>query len=139
MQIDSPRFGTLTVDPGRIIDFPTGLAGFEHCRQFTLFHTEGADTRFFILQSIDEPALAFHIADPAQFGFHFEIELSDQELDLLHLTDASQAAVVVLLSKSDGGEVRANLNAPLVLNLAARRGLQHTFHRLNYLLSDSGK
>ncbi len=139
MQIDSPRFGTLHVEANRIIDFPSGLAGFEQCRRFTLFHPDETEPRFFILQSLDDASLAFNIADPAQFGFHFEIELSDAELDLLHLADAGQAAVVVLLSKGERGEVRANLNAPLVLNLEARRGLQHTFHRLNYLLSDSGK
>lgn len=141
MQIDSPRFGTLEVEPSRIIEFPVGLAGFEHCKRFTLFHPEAGSPRFFILQSVDEPAIAFYVAEPSQYGFHFEIELSDDELDLLHLADPSQAAVVVLLSKgeAEGDPVRANLNAPLVINLESRRGLQHLFRRLNYTLSDLGK
>ena len=140
MQIESPRFGTVEVAPDRVIEFPEGLAGFSHCRRFTLLHPDDTAPRYFILQSLDEPAIAFTIADPANYGFHFEIELSDAELALLQLSDPAQAAVVVLLSKDgSAGAVRANLDAPLVLNLTSRRGLQHMFRRLNYTVSDIRK
>ncbi len=133
MNIESPRFGTLTVEPSRIIEFPRGLAGFEDCRRFTLFHPEGEVLRYFILQSLDDPAVAFHITDPAQFDFGYEITLSDEEIAELQLTDPSTAVVVVILAKEgDSAPLRANLNAPLIINLDARRGLQHVFSRLNY-------
>ena len=145
MQIESPRFGTLEVEPSRIIEFPHGLAGFEHCKRFSLFHPEGDKPSYFILQSMDEPDLAFHIADPAQLGFAYDITLSDQEAADLALGDAerrlveavanplTQLAVAVILSKESLGQpVRANLNGPLIINLDTRRGLQHVFARLDY-------
>jgi flagellar assembly factor FliW len=145
MKIESPRFGTLVVEPSRIIDFPRGLIGFEDCKRFSLFHPEGDQPDYFILQSLDDAALAFHIADPAQFGFGHEIVLSDDEAADLALSDsdrrvANSAAnpvahlvVVVMLSKEGPGQpVRANLNAPLIINLDTRRGLQHVFARLDY-------
>lgn len=139
MEIDSPRFGKLQVEESRIIEFPNGLAGFEDCRRFTLFHPELAEGTppYFILQSLDDTAVAFHIADPAQYGFNFDVELADEEVALLDLRDPADAAVVVILSKGGDGDgpLRANLNAPLVLNLTARRGLQHMFRRLNYAVS----
>jgi flagellar assembly factor FliW len=140
MEIQSPRFGTLQVEPSRIIEFPNGLAGFEDCKRYTLFHPEEDPPRYFILQSLDDPAVAFHIADPALYGFNFDVELSDEEIELLQLGDPADAAVVVILSKGAEGEgpLRANLNAPLVLNLASRRGLQHMFRRLNYTVSQTG-
>lgn len=141
MKIESPRFGTLVVEPSRIIEFPRGLVGFEDCGNFSLFHPEGESPSYFILQSMDDAALAFHIADPAQFGFGHEVVLSDEEAADLGLSDsdrrvASSVAhlvVVVMLSKEGPGQaVRANLNAPLIINLDTRRGLQHVFARLDY-------
>lgn len=147
MHIESPRFGTLTVEPSRIIEFPVGLAGFEDCRRFTLFHPDDGGVeaepdapRYFILQSLDDPGVAFHIADPGQMGFSFDVELSDGEIELLQLEDPADAAVVVILRKDEflkSSTLKANLNAPLVLNLAARRGLQHVFGALNYDVSKS--
>ncbi|MCX7176251.1 MAG: flagellar assembly protein FliW [Proteobacteria bacterium] len=126
MNIDSPRFGTLKVEPGKIIEFPAGLAGFEDCRRFSLFHPDEGDVKYFILQSLDDPALAFHIADPAQLGFNFEIALSDAETALLKLNDPLDAAVAVILLKDEGDSpVRANLKAPLIINTRERLGLQH--------------
>lgn len=137
INIDSPRFGTLQVEPSRVIEFPVGLAGFEDCKRFSLFHPEEQSPRYFILQSLDDPAVAFHIADPAFFGFNFDINLTDAEADLLQLTDPDDVVAVVILTKGSSSEpVRANLNAPLILNLATRRGLQHVFSTLNYNLTN---
>jgi flagellar assembly factor FliW len=141
MKIESPRFGTLVVEPSRIIEFPRGLVGLEDCKRFSLFHPEGENPSYFILQSLDEADLAFHIADPAQFGFAHEITLSDEEAADLQLTDSDRdvanpvahVVVVVMLSKEGPNQpVRANLNAPLIINLDTRRGLQHVFARLDF-------
>lgn len=135
MKIESPRFGTLEIEPSKIIDFPNGLPGFEDCRRFTLFHPEGEDPKYFILQSLDDPSVAFYLADPARFGFSYEISLSDDEINTIQLVDPAQMAVAVILTKADdGGPVNANLNAPLVLNLAAKRGIQHVFADLKYAI-----
>lgn len=134
MNIDSPTSGSLGSAPERVIEFPVGLAGFEHLHRYSLFHPEteaGAAPKYFILQSLDDPDIAFNIADPALFGFNYEISLSDAESAALDLADPSEAAVVVILVK-DGGELRANLKAPLVVNTRTRRGIQHVFASLQY-------
>ena len=145
MRIDSPRFGTLEVEPSKVIEFPRGMPGFEDLHRFTLLHpddeggTAPATPTYFILQSLDDPTVAFHIADPAHFGFNYEIMLSDEDAAMIKLADPAAAAVVVVLVKEAGGNVRANLNAPLVLNLDARLGVQHLFTRLNYDVTPEGK
>lgn len=133
MNIDNPHSGTLEVAPERVIEFPTGLPGFEALRHYSLFHPEEKEgtPRYFILQSIDDADVAFNIADPGLFGFNYEIKLSDDEITQLDLKDPSEAAVAVILLQESSGQVRANLKAPLVLNLRARRGLQHVFAHLN--------
>jgi len=141
MHIDSPRFGALEVEPSKILEFPRGLPGFEDSKRFTLLHPveqAGDAPSYFILQSVDDPAVAFHIADPARFGFSYEIALSDEDAAMVRLADPAAAAVMVMLV-NEGGGVRANLNAPLVLNLEARLGVQHVFARLNYEVTLKGK
>ena len=137
--IDSPRFGSLEVEPSRVIEFPVGMAGFEDCTRYSLFHPDEDAPRYFILQSLDDPSVAFHIADPADFGFNFDIELSDEEIALLQMSDAADLAVMVILTKGDvRSPLRANLNAPLVINLVSRRGLQHVFSKLNFDITPKG-
>lgn len=141
MKIESPRFGTLEIEPSKIIEFPDGMAGFEACRRFSLFHQEGessAQPKYFILQSLDDPAVAFHVTDPALLGFSFQIELSDEEMALLKLTDPTDAVVVVMLVKEDGqaqSELRANLKSPLIINTRTQRGLQHSFAQIRYIVA----
>lgn len=138
--IDSPRFGSLEISPERIIEFPAGLPGFDEMKRFSLFHPEGEDPKYFILQCVDHPEVAFNIADPARFGFTYEISLSDEEIALIGLDDPADATVVVLLVKEEvaGQPLRANLQAPLILNLKTRKGLQHVFSRLDYQVTLKG-
>jgi flagellar assembly factor FliW len=147
MKIESPRFGTLVVEPSRIIEFPRGLVGLEHCKRFSLFHPEGDAPDHFILQSLDDAAIAFHVVDPVKLGFNYDIVLSDDEATDLALSEAERRvadsnellAVVVILSKETPDQpVRANLAGPLVINIDTRRGLQHVFVRLEYEVAPSG-
>lgn len=139
MKIESPRFGTLEVEPSKIIEFPRGVPGFENCRRFSLFHPEGEDPKYFILQSLDDAEVAFHLSDPARFGFNYEITLSDAEAAELEFSDPATIAVAVVISKAQAGApINANLNAPFVINLASRRGLQHVFAKLNYEVTLKG-
>ena len=124
------------VNPSHVIEFPQGLIGLEHCRRFALFHPERKQVGHFLLQSLDDPALAFHISDPEQLGFAYKIVLADEEAAALAIRgaernvakSAARLAVAVILSKESPRQpVRANLNGPLVINLDTRRGLQHVF------------
>jgi flagellar assembly factor FliW len=142
LHVDGTRFGAIEVDPDKIIEFPRGLPGFEDLRRFALLHPEqegGEKASYFILQSVDDPAVAFHVADPARLGFNYEIELADEDAALIQLGDPAKAAVVVILVEGGAGAgVRANLNSPLVINLDARLGVQHMFHRLDYKVTLKG-
>lgn len=133
MKIDSPRFGTLEIESERIIEFPRGLPGFDALQRFSLFHPEegNAEPRYFILQSVDDPEVAFHLADPSYFGLDYEILLDDEDAAAIGLTDPNEAVVAVMLVRDESAEapLRANLTAPLIINIRARRGLQHILAR----------
>jgi reactive intermediate/imine deaminase len=124
MKIDTSRFGTIEVAPDRVIDFPLGLPGFEGLRRFALFHPDTPSVpAYFILQSLDDAEVAFHIGDPVRFGYRYEIELSDEEAAAIGLDDPTAAAVAVMLIR-DEGPLRASLDAPVVINTRSHLALQ---------------
>lgn len=133
MKIESPRFGPLEVDQDKIIEFPKGLPGFEHCKRFSLFHDEAGQPIVFTLQSLDDPDVTLPLTDPAQLGFHYELTLEDRDVEMLEIGAAEDVAVAVILRRAEGAEPRdgsasgsisANLMAPLVINTRKRRGIQ---------------
>jgi flagellar assembly factor FliW len=138
-KINSSRYGMVEVADDKVIEFPRGLAGFEDLRRFAFLHPESNEPKYYILQSLEDADVAFSIADPAIFGFSYEITLDDELSKLLDQSDTPEAvaddAVLVILSKDgDNAPLRAILKAPLILNLKTRRGVQHTFARLDYTL-----
>lgn len=138
MKIDSPRLGLLEVDSGKIIEFPRGIPGFEHCKRFALFHEEGSEPVVYTLQSLDDPEVALPITDPAQLGFRYELTLEDDDVRALRLGSREDAAVAVVLRRNDDVQMRragdprlsANLTAPLVINMRERRGVQQIIARM---------
>src|SRR5688500_20181301 len=66
MEIDTTRFGRISVDDDRIMTFPRGLLGFPDHGRYALIQT-GEENYFFWLQCVDEPNLAFVVTDPSIF------------------------------------------------------------------------
>lgn len=130
MQVQTYLFGTLEVDPEKIISFPAGLVGFENSKRFTLIHeAQGNQPASYTLQSLDEAAVAFQIIDATAVGLNYEIALSDAESAELHTPATEDLAVMLVLYRQDlesqGNQgIGANLRAPLLINTRARVGLQ---------------
>ncbi|UCV13513.1 flagellar assembly protein FliW [Quatrionicoccus australiensis] len=142
MKVDTYLFGSVEVNPEKVITFPNGLVGFESSTRFTLVHENDAgESASFTLQSLDDPTLAFQIVDPTTLGYNYELALSDAENALLQTPVASDVAVMqVLFKKEEGGKavISPNLRAPLVINTKARVGLQKVMEtfRPNITLSN---
>jgi flagellar assembly factor FliW len=136
MKIDSPRFGCLEVETNKIIEFPKGLPGFETCTRFTLIEVEGPSQAMAILQSADDPEVAFAVTTPDVLGLRYEFVLTDEEEQLLKITNPEDVVVMLILRCTDeAGAVaksplQANLMAPLVFNAASMLGLQKVIARL---------
>lgn len=131
MQINTALFGPQEIQDNDIITFPKGLPGFEENTRFKVFHEEGKPTVHW-LQSVDDEALCFSVMEPQLLNLGYEFILSDEDCALIELTSEDDFAVVVILYKQTGeGEevpahhsIRANLNAPIVINVGQRKALQ---------------
>lgn len=124
MLVKTAQFGELTVDPSTAIHFPSGLPGFEDCQRFKLFHEEGDNPLVYWLQSLDKPEVTFTVADPTEFGIHFDFTLNDAESALLGEGEATDILVLILLYKDDSGSIKGSIKSPLVINAKTLKGLQ---------------
>jgi flagellar assembly factor FliW len=118
IEVQTTRFGTLTVDVDRIISFPRGLLGFPSFQRYALIQA-GDDNYFFWLQCVDEPNLAFVVTDPSIFFKTYDVPMKEETTQELDLADPGFAQVFVICNKV-GEWLTGNLLGPIVVNAANR-------------------
>lgn len=133
MEIKTSLFGEQVIDPDTIITFPQGIPGFEDNTTYKLFHQEGNEIIFW-LQSLEDENLGFSVADPRHFNINYLFVLSDEEEQLLQLTDINDLAFLLILQKNDNDEgkptIKGSLTSPLIINTKARLGAQKILPRV---------
>ena len=124
-QVDTPRFGALTVAADAVWEFPGGVIGLPHCRRFVRLPFAEPALPFEWLQCIDEPGIAFLLTDPRHFFPDYVVSLPEEELADLELGGAAASEVRCIVTVPERvSEMTANLLGPLVLNAQRRRGKQ---------------
>lgn len=128
MQINSRIFGNIDVAEDKILHFEKGLIGFEDYKKFTLLYDaeKGNKNSIMWLQSIDEPQLAFPVADPLNLCDEYNPVVEDDWLDAIGGIDNPDDLYVlaVMTVPSDLTKVTANLKAPVIINVNTRKGCQ---------------
>ncbi|HEX8916001.1 MAG TPA: flagellar assembly protein FliW [Humisphaera sp.] len=122
MEILSSRFGRLSVDDDRVIQFPGGLLGFPEHRQFALIQTS-QENYFFWLQSVEDATLAFVVTDPSIFFKEYEVPLREETRQELAVVDAASVQCFVICNKV-GEWLTGNLLGPIVVNAENRLATQ---------------
>lgn len=118
MEVQTTRFGTITIAEDRVVTFPKGLLGFAHCKRFCLLQPND-DAVFFWLQSLDDPALAFVVTDPALFVRDYSVPIRPEQMEALGLRKLEDAQVFVIVNKVQQ-KLTGNLQGPLVVNTLDR-------------------
>ena len=122
MEIQTTRFGLLTVEDERIMSLPSGLLGFPNQNRFALIQT-GTENYFFWLQSVDDPNLAFVVTDPTIFFKDYNVPVREETQQELKVTDPSFLQVFVICNKV-GEWLTGNLLGPIVVNAENRLAQQ---------------
>lgn len=132
MKINTSRFGEIEINEGDIISLPEGLIGFPELKQFILLDHDN-DSPFKWLQSISEPAMAFIVISPLSFRPDYMVEVTEEEVAVLKLTNSNEAVISVIVTiPMDPKKMSANLKAPLVFNLSNRLGKQVVLKESQY-------
>jgi len=122
MEIETTRFGRISVDDERVINLPHGLLGFPNHSRYALIQTS-EENYFFWLQSVDEPGLAFVVTDPSIFFKDYEVPIREETQAELQLADTTFAQVFVICNKVDEW-LTGNLLGPIVVNAQNRLASQ---------------
>jgi len=122
MDVRTTRFGVIEIAEDRVITIPKGLLGFPERTRFCLLEP-GQDACFFWLQSLDDPALAFVVTDPALFVGEYSVPIRQEQMSELGLESLEDAQVFVIVNKV-GEELTGNLQGPLIINTVSRLGEQ---------------
>jgi flagellar assembly factor FliW len=123
VNIITTRFGLIQASESEIIRIPDGLVGFRAFTQFVLLPDPEVSGLTW-LQSVTAPELAFGLIAPPLAIPDYRVELRPADRAALELDEERSALTYVILNRGEGGGLTANLQGPLVFNLARRLGRQ---------------
>ena len=129
MTIRTGQFGEFEVSEETLLTFPAGVVGFPAVQQFVVLDVAD-DCQYQWFQAVTEPDLAFVIIDVHLLDPEFTVEVSDEGLAELEVsqTDPLLIMAVVTIPAGQPAQATANLRAPLVVNLRTRKGKQLILH-----------
>ena len=122
MQIQTSRFGAVSVEADQLISFPRGLVGFAKAVRFALLPAPDNEG-FYWMQAIDDADLAFLVTDPQPFFKDYDVPIREETQQDLQLADTKDGRLLVICNRV-GEWLTGNLLGPLVINTASRTGLQ---------------
>lgn len=124
MNVSSQRFGALEIGEEQVLQFPEGLIGFPNEREFVLIPHNS--TGFLAwLQSTRSPAIALPVVSAHAFASKYpDVSIEGATTALGLGNDSDDVALMVVLSAPQGQPATVNLLAPILVNVATRRGAQ---------------
>ena len=123
MRLATKAYGLIEVDELQRISFPLGLFGFETFKDYVLLDSERQP--FYWLQSVDSEHIAFVLINPFLFRPDYEMNIDNEELLPISITDPGKALIFSIVTiPPDGSSITANLQGPLVINRDNRLGIQ---------------
>ncbi|MFW6309375.1 MAG: flagellar assembly protein FliW [bacterium] len=116
MEIMTRDFGEIEINKEDIIEFPQALPGFPEQTDFVLLPLK-EESPFIIMQSVQEPQLAFITIDPGEIVKDYEFDIGENVEKLLKIEKREQVGVLNIVTiKNSMEDMTVNLAAPLVIN-----------------------
>lgn len=118
MKLNTVRFGEIEVDEKRIFRFALPIIGFNELRDFVILDAN-KESFFKWLQSVEDPALAFPIVSVFSMNLDYSIDLPDNVVEALKITEVENLLVMNIASipQDNPQGTTINLLAPIVFNL----------------------
>lgn len=136
MNIQTSRFGEVSISSDDILDFSEGLLGFGQLRRFVLLDDPN-DEIFAWLQSCESPEIAFPVLEPELFCLNYQIELSKTDLEAMKIKSVTEARLLTIITiPVDPTQMTANLKAPIVFNQSQRIARQCVLQDANLAIRE---
>jgi flagellar assembly factor FliW len=118
MKINTVRFGEVEIEEQRIFDFKLPIIGFGELKKFVILDVN-QESFFKWLQSTEDPSLAFPIISVFSMNVDYSIDLPDEVVEKLSITNVEDILVMNIASipQDNPQGTTINLLAPLIFNL----------------------
>lgn len=124
MNIQTAYMGEITIDPSEVLQFESGIPGFEDEKSFVLLPLEN-ESIFQILQSIKTKELAFILTPPYIVSSNYTFDIDEVTVNALEIKNEKEVAVFSIVSLRDTlANSTVNLKAPIVLNTTNKKAKQ---------------
>ena len=123
MRITTKACGEVEIDERQILNFPSGIIGFEQYTQYALL--DAAQQPFFWLQSLDVTELAFVLISPFVFRPDYTVDVAEEDIAELSPEDPDDLIVFSIVTIPENqNRMTANLQGPVLINRKTRIGRQ---------------
>ncbi len=133
MKIDTKYYGEIDYTKDELVVFPDGLFGFSQYHDYLPLSMEEDDSSLLILQSVDEPYVAFFLIDAAALFPSYSPVLLPEELSFLEVNSSDELSYYAICTvKKDYLDGTVNLKCPLAINPDTRKGIQVILSNADY-------
>lgn len=116
MKIDTKFLGEITIEEKDIIQFPSGLPGFEDIKEYVILPLE-KDSPFAILQSTNKQEIGFVIALPFVFKKDYAFDVAEEDMEELKIASSNDLLTYSIVTlKEPFNSSTLNLQAPVLIN-----------------------
>ncbi|HWR81842.1 MAG TPA: flagellar assembly protein FliW [Candidatus Deferrimicrobium sp.] len=116
MRVSTVRFGELRISEDKLIRMQKPILGFEQLSVYVLVQQDEFQP-FHWLQSVEDPAIAFAVVNPAVLFPGYRIEVHSKEVEELMIGDPDQVETYVVVTIPDDPlQMTANLQGPILVN-----------------------
>jgi flagellar assembly factor FliW len=131
--VTTKRFGDLAYSSEDVVHFPAGLVGLPELRRWIVLDAGGnSPLRWF--QSLDRWEFSFPVLPPEYFRADYQVDSGRPGLPG-DIAAAEHRTLIITTVQPGGGVLTGNLLAPLVIDMASRRGVQVTLDDERYGVS----
>lgn len=117
MNIKTRDFGEVQIDEKTILNFASGIIGFEETKRYTLISPLGEDKFPMWLQSVEGTDPCFVVYDPMEIYPDYKFVISDEEMEMLGINEnVPYRCLAVAIVPDDYRKTTINLRCPIVIN-----------------------
>ena len=125
MTVQTDYYGLVEYEEESLIRFPEGLFGFPELKKYLPLLINEEDDSMILLQSVEQPAVAFALINPAFLLSDYFPILTPEELSFLGVEDSEELSfLAICVMHDDYLENTVNLKSPLAINPETRIGMQ---------------
>ncbi len=125
MKLNTRHFGEIEINEEKIIYFDEGIPSFEYIKRFIIISNPNPQIPFQWLQAVDDPNIAFVIANPFLFNEKYEFDIPDKIKKQLNIQNPKEVEVYsIAVVPDDIQNMTINLQAPIIINTSNNKAKQ---------------